>query len=457
MTRKLKKGGYTAVLSVAVIAAVILFNMIVSRIPEKQRQWDMSSTQIYTLGDTTKTLLSELNQDVTIYMIGDPSQTDDRITKFVNRYQDLSGHIKVETVDSILHPDRVKELKAENNTLLVSCEALNKTETISYSDIIRFDEMSYYYYGQMNETEFDGEGLLTSAISRVSSDVKKTVYVTEGHGEAALGATVSDLLEKSNLSVSGLNLLKEGSIPEDCDLLILNGPVTDLAEDEKTMISEYLNSGKNVMLLAGYSEKERPNLHALMGDYGLQMEEGLAADTKNFYQNNPYYIFPTIQSGNDVTIGIDAKSTALILQASALTEKAELPEGVTVTSFMETSDSGLVVTEGGKQTPGTYILGAVAEKELDSGKARFTIISAPSLIDEGLNSTFSNLTNLDLFMNAVTANFEDVKNVSIAAKSLEVTYNTVTHGGMWGLVFIFVIPVLTLFTGLVIWLKRRRL
>ena len=35
------------------------------------------------------------------------------------------------------------------------------------------------------------------------------------------------------------------------------------------------------------------------------------------------------------------------------------------------------------------------------------------------NSTFTNLTNLDLFMNAVTANFEDVTTVSIPSTSLE--------------------------------------
>ena len=56
MTRKLKKGGYAAILSVIVIAAVVLLNMIVGRLPEKVRRWDLSGTQIYTVGDTTKEL-----------------------------------------------------------------------------------------------------------------------------------------------------------------------------------------------------------------------------------------------------------------------------------------------------------------------------------------------------------------------------------------------------------------
>ena len=456
MTRKLKKGGYAAILSVIVIAAVVLLNMIVGRLPEKVRRWDLSGTQIYTVGDTTKELLASLDKNVTIYVVADPTMVDDRITSFVNRYADLSDHIKAEAVDSVLHPDRVKQLNAENNTILVVCEDNGKTETIQMSDIIKYDQMSYYYYGQTKETEFDGEGQLTSAVSYVTNDVQKNIYVTEGHGEAALGTLTSDLLEKSGLTVNTVNLLTGGGIPEDCELLLINAPVSDLADDEKTMVTDYLDGGGKVLLIAGYSDKDRPNLNAVLNAYGLNMEHGLAADTKSCYQNNPYYIFPTLVSGSEITNGIDRKSTALILQSSALNQLDTLPDGVTVEPFMETTDGGMLVTES-SQTPGTYLLGATAEKTLDSGTARLTVFGTPSLIDDGLNSTFSNLTNLDLFMNAVTANFEDVTNVSIPSKSLEVTYNTVTHGGMWGIVFILVIPVATVATGLMVWLKRRRL
>ena len=74
------------------------------------------------------------------------------------------------------------------------------------------------------------------------------------------------------------------------------------------------------MILAGYAEKERPNLSSVISAYGLNLENGMAADTKNFYQNNPYYIFPTIETGSDVTNGVDTRSAALVLQSAALTK-----------------------------------------------------------------------------------------------------------------------------------------
>ena len=65
MTRKLKKGSYMAVFTIVVIAAIIIVNLIIGKIPAKYMKHDLSSSQILTLGDTTKDLLSNLDKDVT--------------------------------------------------------------------------------------------------------------------------------------------------------------------------------------------------------------------------------------------------------------------------------------------------------------------------------------------------------------------------------------------------------
>lgn len=59
-------------------------------------------------------------------------------------------------------------------------------------------------------------------------------------------------------------------------------------------------------------------------------------------------------------------------------------------------------------------------------------------------------------MNTISANFDDVENVAIEAKSLEVTYNTMQHAGVISLLVIFGIPVVILVFGFVRWWKRRK-
>lgn len=139
---------------------------------------------------------------------------------------------------------------------------------------------------------------------------------------------------------------------------------------------------------------------------------------------------------------------------------------------MQTSDNSYAVTED-KQEEGTYTLGAVATEQITSNDSsdsssskdsssdatktsRLTVISSESMIDSQITDTYTTLENLDLFMNAVTANFDKAKNVAIKAKSLEVSNNTMQHAGIISILTIFGIPLVILIYGFMRWWKRRK-
>lgn len=131
-----------------------------------------------------------------------------------------------------------------------------------------------------------------------------------------------------------------------------------------------------------------------------------------------------------------------------------------------------VCSDGRTQEEGTYTLGAVAtetisseeedaedessDSEEETKESRLTVVSSDSLIDSQLTDNLATLENLDLFMNAVTSNFDDTQNVAIEAKSLEITYNTMKHTGVTGMVAIVGIPALVLLFGFMKWWKRRK-
>ena len=60
-------------------------------------------------------------------------------------------------------------------------------------------------------------------------------------------------------------------------------------------------------------------------------------------------------------------------------------------------------------------------------------------------------------LNALTAGFDDVDNLSISPKSLAVTYNTIQNPGLWSTAYIIVLPIGILLCGFLFWLKRRKL
>ena len=59
-------------------------------------------------------------------------------------------------------------------------------------------------------------------------------------------------------------------------------------------------------------------------------------------------------------------------------------------------------------------------------------------------------------MNSVTANLDSADNISISPKSLQVTYNTIAHPGIFSILIIFVIPSVVIAGGFIIWFRRRR-
>lgn len=466
-----KNGSYSVGLIVLVIAIVIVINMIAGQLPESIRNIDISDNRIYEISDTSREILKDLDQDVTFTVFAEKSSTDDMIKTFLDKYTSLSDKISVEWVDPVLHPSELTENNVSEDTILVSCKETGKTTTVAFSDILVTDEYSYYTTGTSSATEFDGEGQLTGAVNYVTSDSQKKIYYTTGHGESSFSSSVTDLLDKSNMTEEELNLIMTGEIPEDCNLLFMYSPVTDITEDEQALLKDYIaHGGKVYITLPSEKKEETPNLDALLTSYGMTPADGYIADMSRNYQGNYYYIFPQISAYDEMAEGLSS-NMVLLINAHGLTITDPETDTITVSSFMDTSDQGYAVTED-SQTEGTYSLGAVAtqtlsaedtaeedtsgdsEEELEEG--RLTVVAADSLIDPQITDAFSTLENLDLFMNTISANFDDVQNVAIEAKSLQVTYNTMQHAGVISLFLIIGIPLIILVFGFVQWWKRRK-
>lgn len=443
-------GTYSIIMTAVVIAIVILVNMIAGQLPDRVKNIDLSGNALYEITKTSKELLKDLDKEVQFHVLAEKSSVDERIQTFVETYAALSKKIKVDWVDPVLHPASVTQYEAQENSIVVECPDTNRKTVIPFTDIIVYDEMSYYTTGVMQEKEFDGEGQLTSAVHYVTSDTPKTIYRTTGHGEATFSTTITDLMEKANFTIAELNLMMDNQIPEDCNLLVLYAPTSDLTADEKTVITDYLSNGGKVLFLMGDTKNETPNLDALMKSYGMEKVDGYIADTTRCYQGNPYYVFPEITASGEMAEHLSS-NMVLLVQPFGFQLTDPERDTITVDSFMETSADGYAVTEE-TETQGTYTLGAIAVED----ESRFTVISTASMIDANVTDSFSTLENTTLFMNAVTSNFDDVENLSIEAKSLATTFNTMQHTGLLGLAAVIGVPVLIVVVGLMTWSKRRK-
>lgn len=446
-TKAFRKGSYSTVIMVVIIAIVIAANVMFSKLPTAARNIDVSSNNLYSIGDTTHSVLDGLKKDVEIIVIKDKESTDKRISTLLAKYADYSDHIKVTYKDPVLYPSVLTTYDTEENNIVIKCDATDKTTKVAFSDII---VTSTSYYGSTYETSFDGEGQLTKAIDYVSNENNKLIYTISGHGESDLGKNISELISKSNFNVKSVNLLVDNGIPDDCDMLICNQPTKDLADDELKLLREYMENGGKMTVVLADTTTETPNFDALMADYGISKINGYIADTERYYGQNVYQIFPNYSSG-DITGKFGSEEYTLLFGSLGL--KVEKTDGVTVDEFLTTSNKGAAVVGENDYTEGKYTLAVAATKD----ESRFTVFGSASIIDDDFTSYYKNLMDLQVFMNSITANFDDVSNISIDSISLQTTYNTIANGSGIGAIFIGIIPVALLILGFLRWFGRRKL
>lgn len=466
-TRTAKVGGYSFVLSLVVLAILIAVNVLASKLPTSWTQFDISAAQLYSLTSDTKVVVTNLQQDVTIYWISQAGKEDTVIQKLLDRYQELSDHITVVKKDPDVYPTFAQQYTEEtvmNNSLVV--ESGDKNRYISYDNIYQYDTGSYYTTGSVSQS-FDSEGQITSAIDYVVSTDLPQVYLLSGHGEAALSETFADELERSNYeTVEDFSLLNVDAIPEECDVLLINAPTSDISDEELTMLRSYVQGGGKLVVLSGPQENaDLSNLQALLSDYGVTVNDGVVVDTNRDYYafTAPYVLMPEIES-SDITDPLKDGDYHVIVPIGAGLTVGEDNGGATVTSLLKTSTDSFSKAAGYAMTTydkedgdidGPFTL-AVSVEDANAG-GRLLWVASDYLLDDMYNS-YSSGANLDFVMNGLSWMIGNTDAVSIRSKSLDYNYLTISSSSAaWLKVcMIGIIPVGFLLLGLDEVLRRRK-
>lgn len=463
---RFRAGSYSAVAAVIVIAIAILVNMMVSTLPTASTQLDMTEQSLYSLSDQTKRIAASLDKDVTLYLISNSGQEDDTIMRLLERYADLSSHIKVQTMDPTLQPTFLDQYELDisqlyANSVLADCNG--RYRLVGYDEIFVTEySMDYYSYSYTTTTTFNGENALTNAIHYVASDNLPKVYTLTGHGESELDSSITDMLAQDNFDTESLSLLALEEAPEDAAAIIINAPTSDLGEDEANLLIDYLAGGGSVVLTTGYiDEGKMPQLLRVTSSMGLTTETGVIIEGNRQMRLSryPHYLLPELGS-HDITDALSAGGYYILTAiAQPMVETGDA--SAEITWLLTTSDesylkaAGLNLTTTEKEDgdeEGPFHVGAVAE-----GEGKLFWVTTDSLLDSYINSAVSG-ANGDLFLNALNWMAGQEESISIRAKSLDSAGLTVTQGesSMWSIIMIGLIPAALVAVGIVIWIRRKR-
>ena len=466
-TRQVKYGGYAALITLAVIAGLILLNLALGQFP---LQADLTSSRLFSLSEQTLQLLDTIKTPVKFYGLWRPGEESQEVMTVIDLYLAKNKNISLELRDPDRNPGFVVKYDKDKKGIArgsLIVEGEKGSRVISPNDMYDYSQSRQ---GNWSITGVAVEQRITSALLFAGTGTTPAVYEISGHGEVPLSAMgFQEILGRENYELKTVNLLL-APVPSDASALVLNGPKRDLSTDEAVKLLDYLKNGGRLFVLADYTIQEFYNLNDVLASYGLQFEYGIVHETDPYYVAiDPRTEWPDMAE-HDITkpLADKGRTPVVLLEAMALSILETRRRTVEVTPLMTSSASAFLRANlednSENKSPGDisgpFIIGAAVKDpswiQDNESQARIVAIGAGTLLplaSQGFDA------NRDLFMNSLTWLNDRPENISLRSKSLFLMPMNLKLAQViiFGVLFIFAIPMAFFISGLVIWLKRRHL
>ena len=343
-SRKLRYGGVTAALTILIIAAVILVNVIFSALSQKFLWYvDLTPDRLFTLSDECIDLIrngddtfanssspvemvKKIREENRVFNVehgykpGDSGYKDENITInliFCDDPDTLQGnntqnyvyhtalqleeefpdYITVQNYNIIRNPSSVTRFKANSLSTIATTSVI-----IEFGTEFRVCNLRYFYTFNSSSDEepwaYNGEKAFASSILAVTRAESPVACVTTNHGESFTDTSFLTTLTDAGFIVRELNLAAD-EIPEDCRLIVVFDPTSDFMVndgisdvDEIEKLDKFLDGTNSMMVFMSPESPVLPHFEEYLAEWGISYDR--YTDSAN--QTHPYMIKDTSHS-----------------------------------------------------------------------------------------------------------------------------------------------------------------
>lgn len=376
--KKFKFGALAVCFTAAVIAVVVILNVIVSAISAKYMLSYISLGKGATYGTSERSYelidMIDGENSITVYFLADSERltssaagsfnTSSSLWGMKNIYtvaKELEGRysfIKVEHIDLNNEPEKIKAVYGEehkdvyNSTTFTVAHVIVKNDTYSKDsngeyilDTITGEKIPESFIKTYSRNDFyagNQQGYLNS----LCSDYKLTAailsvcytnaraYFLKGHGEQ-IGSTDNDysyatglktLFEDAGFITDKIDLSEETPNDSGLAVMIIFAPKTDISSgdefsssrvSEKEKIKNFLSSeNHHLMIFLDQSKAELENLESLANDFGIGIESAKVRDSGAASISVDGYTLAGVPTENSVTERVENKSAKVIFESA---------------------------------------------------------------------------------------------------------------------------------------------
>ena len=298
-SRKTRYGSVALVLSVLVLVAVIIVNMIAAALAGRY-EWmyvDMNTNLIYSISEDCESYLSDhvfsvvdktnealeaegkqaLKLEI-IFCDEKENVTGDTNRKYIhNSVYEIGelfpGYVTVDYLNIWEQPSVARSFGV-TSTSDVICKFGDRFETLNLTDFFVFDSSD-----STTPVGYNGEKMIASCLMRVTQEETPMCYMTANHGETFGDYEFLRAVVESGYTVSFVDLSVD-EIPADCELLVTFNPKQDLivsdsvsSTSEVDKINEFMSMGGKYMVFLSadtFASGAHENLEGLLAEWGIK-------------------------------------------------------------------------------------------------------------------------------------------------------------------------------------------
>ena len=297
----MRSGSMTVYLTIALIAALGLFNAIFSALA-KYYLWyiDMTPDQLYSITELCQEQLQDALDKAekesgkpvkaTIYFCEDYTKYEQGsvgyyIYNTANQLKELyPDNIEVEWFDCWIEKKRAEELgvKSSTNVVLVLEDGGKRV----------FTQKEFFVFENGDTTSpvgYDGERVFATTLASLIKNDRPLAMFTTNHEELFFDTTLMLALRDAGYNIDWLDLYYQ-DIPKECELLITFNPNNDFIvsdgiseTDEIQKLNDFMARGGNMMVFLSASSPELPSFEAFLAEWGVDIGRTYDKETGHPY------------------------------------------------------------------------------------------------------------------------------------------------------------------------------
>ena len=470
-TKHVKYGGYAAMITLAVIIGLILFNLMMGQL---SLQIDLTQDQIFSLSEQTLHVLDQVDTPVRIYGLWRPGEEVLEVMYVIDLYLSRSRNVSFQVVDPNRNPGFVTRYDRDRRG--IEYGSLIVEGSMGFRVIGPSEMFDSFNWGMFEFQDYLIERRISSAILFVGTGVTPVIYDLIGHEIMSMGhPEIISLLDRENYEVRELNLLLS-DIPDDASIIVLCGPQRDLSSVEAEKLLNFLENGGRFFVMANYQIQNLTNLNSVLASYGISFDYGRTIENDPSYIVPSFYemLLPDLAMDHDITRNLSDKWNTPVILYEPMSISEVLPRRREVEisslivssprSFLRSDVELLSLERLPDDLPGPLMLGAAAAFPGDnwrlstdtSPQTRIVAIGDPYIWIFGIDAFGA---NLDVFMNSIAWLDDRPETTTIRSKIrvMQPMTMTMVHFIVYSVILIAAIPLAFFVSGLIVWLKRRHL